>query len=153
MDLCYLFSPLTEWFPILVGHISKTYINSSGPCSELQNTNSPAPESSSAALSPKLPGHHPGGRKQVGWVHAESGGHGHGRGLSDVQCTTSTCCDSDQVLRGAELSGIREQRQWGTARDPSNGEGKDQPLSYILFSFILEETWTHSLLPCSAPIP
>lgn len=134
VDLCYLFSPLTELFPsILVWHFSKTYINNSGPRSELQTTNSPAPGSSSAALSPKLPGHHPGGRKQVGWVHAELRGHGHGRGLSDVQYTTSTCCDSDQALRGVELSEIREQRQWGTAWDTSSDESKHKPLSYHLF--------------------
>lgn len=114
-------------------------------------TNSPAPGTYSAALSPKLSGHHPGGRKQVGWVHAESGGHGHGRGLSDVQCITSTCCDSDRVLRGAELSEIREQKKSRTVWDTSNDEGKDQGQGYILVQLYTERN-LNTLPPHSLPI-
>lgn len=68
----------------------------------------PAPESSSAAPSPKLHDHHPGGTRWEEWVHGESEGRGHGTGLSNVQYITSTCYDSDQGLKEAELPKITE---------------------------------------------
>ena len=58
-----------------------------------------------------LPGHRPSYRKLVEWVLEGSGGLGHGRGLSGVQCTTLVCFCFGQVLRGAGWSEVKKNEE------------------------------------------
>lgn len=78
----------------------------------------PVPGSSSAAHSPKLPGHHPSYRKLVEWAHEGSGGLGHGRGLSGVQYTILICFYFGQVLR--EVGWSKVKKKWGKSRSVWN---------------------------------